>query len=142
MLHCVQGLYRVLNSWKKVLKLAQQFSRPRKCLENGYNVYKNGKKSFFLFFFQSYNKCFMRDIFSVLIKSYSTLPIQVHLQPITKKALFLPFLRSLLITYLITLSLEKEIINCLEKKSGIEKVLNSGSKNLYKSCVYPYILID
>ena len=60
----------------------------------------------------------MRAIFSVLIKSYSILPTQVHLQPIMKKALFLPFLRSLLITYLITLSLEKEIINCLEKKSG------------------------
>ena len=82
----------------------------------------------------------MRDIFSVLIKSYSILPIQVRLQPIMTKALFLHFLRSLLITYLITLSLEKEIINCLEK--SLEKFLNSGSKNLYKSCVYPHILID
>ena len=82
----------------------------------------------------------MRAIFSVLIKSYSILPIQVHLQPIMKKALFLHFLRSLLITYLITLSLEKEIINCLER--SLEKALNSGSKNLYKSCVHPYILID
>ena len=58
----------------------------------------------------------MRAIFSVLIKSYSILPIQVHLQPIMKKALFLHLLRSLLITYLITLSLEKEILNCFEKK--------------------------
>ena len=82
----------------------------------------------------------MRAIFSVLIKSYSILPIQVHLQPIMKKALFLHFLRSLLITYLITLSLEKEIINCLER--SLEKALNSGFKNLYKSCVHPYILID
>ena len=60
----------------------------------------------------------MRDIFSVLIKSYSILPIQVRLQPIMKTALFLHFLRFLLITYLITLCLEKEIINCLKKKSG------------------------
>ena len=54
-------VYRVCTgSWileKKVLKLAQQFSRPRKSLENGYKVYKNGK-SLFLIFFQSYNKCF------------------------------------------------------------------------------------
>ena len=120
-------VYRVCTgSWileKKVLKLAQQFSRPRKSLENGYKVYKNGKSLFLIFFSKLqqvlfYNKCFMRAIVSVLIKSYSILPTQVHLQPIMKKALFLHFLRSLLITYLITLSLEKEIINCLEKKSG------------------------
>ena len=113
-------MYRVCT----VLKLAQQFSRPRKSLENGYKVYKNGKSLFLIFLFSKlqqvlfYNKCFMRAIFSVLIKSYSILPTQVHLQPIMKKALFLHFLRSLLITYLITLSLEKEIINCLEKNSG------------------------
>ena len=80
-------------------------------------------KVFFLFFFKATTSVFlqqvlMRAIFSVLIKSYSILPTQVHLQPIMKKALFLHFLRSLLIIYLITLSLEKEIINCLEKKSG------------------------
>ena len=119
MLHRIQGLYRVLNSWKRVLKLAQQFSRPRKSLENGYKVYKNGKKSFFLiFFFKAITIALWETFFSVLIKSYSILPIQVHLQRIMKKALFLHFLRSLLITYLITLSLEKEMINCLGKKSG------------------------
>ena len=48
---------------------------------------------------------------------------------LNKKALFLRFLRSLPITYLITLSLEKEII-FLEKSP--EKVLNFGSKNLYE----------
>ena len=95
MLHRVQGLEFLK---KKVLKLAQQFSRPRKSLENGYKAYKNGKSLFLIFFFFSklqqvlfYNKCFMRAIFSVLIKSYSILPIQVHLQPIMKKALFLHF---------------------------------------------------
>ena len=51
----------------------------------------------------------------VLVKSYSISP--VRLRCIVKKALFLLFLRSVLITYLITSSLEKEII-VLEKKSG------------------------
>ena len=56
--------------------------------------------------------------FFVLVK------IQSHLQVI-EKALFLLFLRSLLITYLITLSLEKEIIVLWK---SLEKVLNFGSK--------------
>ena len=46
-----------------------------------------------------------------------------------EKAWFLYFSRSLLISYSITLSLEKEII-VLEK--SLEKVLNFGSKNLYE----------
>ena len=46
-----------------------------------------------------------------------------------KKDWFLRFSMSLLITYLITLSLEKEII-VLEKR--LEKVF--GSKNLYEHC--------
>ena len=50
-----------------------------------------------------------------------------------KKSLFLHFLRSLLITYLITLGLEKEIV-VLE--ASMEKVLNFGSKDLYKPCCY------
>ena len=53
----------------------------------------------------------------------------VHLQCIMKKALFLLFLRATLITYLITLSPEKEII-VLEK--GLQIVLNFGSKNMYE----------
>ena len=48
-----------------------------------------------------------------------------------KKRLFLRFLRSLLITYLISSNLKKEII-ALEK--SVEKVLNFGSKNLYEPC--------
>ena len=48
MLHRVQGLEFLK---KKVLKLAQQFSRPRKSLENGYKVYKNGKSLFLIIFF-------------------------------------------------------------------------------------------
>ena len=65
----------------------------------------------------------------VLVKSYSISP--VRLRCIVKKALFLLVLRSVLITYLITSSLEKEII-VLEK--SLEKVLNFGSKNLFEPC--------
>ena len=63
------------------------------------------------------------NFFIVLVKSY--LISLIRLQLVMKKALFLCFLRSLLIKYLITLSLEKEII-VLEKR--LEKVLNFGSK--------------
>ena len=48
----------------------------------------------------------------------------ICLQRTMKTALFLRFLRSLLIAYLITVSLEKNY--CLEK------VLNVGSKDLYE----------
>ena len=48
-----------------------------------------------------------------------------------KQALFPRFLRTVLITYLITWSLEKEMI-VLEKYS-VEKVLNVVSKNLYET---------
>ena len=70
---------------------------------------------------ESYNKCFTSEIFLLLIKSYSILLVHVHLQCIVDKALFLLFLRSLLLTCWIISSLEKEII-VLEKvwkKSGI-----------------------
>ena len=75
---------------------------------------------FFLFFFQSYSKC-LSDFFLRLGQT-------ICLQRTTKKALFLRFLhvRCLLITYFITVSLEKNY--CLEK------VLNFGSKNLYEPC--------
>ena len=66
--------------------------------------------------------CFF--LFFVLLKPYSISPI--CLQCIMKKALFI------LITYLMTLSLEKEIIG-LEK--SVEKVLKFGSKNLREPCV-------
>ena len=65
--------------------------------------------------------------FIVLVKSNST--FLLRLQRIMKKSLFLRFLRSLLITYLVTLSLKKEII-VLEKR--LQKVLNFGSRNLYE----------
>ena len=88
----VQTLYPVL--WKiqpireplvleKVLKFAQQFSRSGKSLENGDEVWKNGKKrSFFL-------RQHGNEIFFVLVKSYSI--SSIHLQHIMEKALFLHF---------------------------------------------------
>ena len=103
------------------MKFAQQFSRPGKSLKNREKARKKIVKSFF----ESFNKCFASEIFFLLVKSYSILPVHVRLQRIVDKVLFLLFLRSLLLTYLITLSLEKEII-------VLEKILNFGSKNLYK----------
>ena len=70
------------------------------------------------FFFQSYNKC-LSDFF---LRFGQT----ICLQRTTKKALFLPLLRSLLITYLIFVSLEKIIV--------WTEVLNFGSKDLYEFC--------
>ena len=60
---------------------------------------KNGYK-----FFESYIKCFTSEFFFLLVKSYSILPV---LQCIVGKALFLLFKRSILLTSLINLSLEK-----------------------------------
>ena len=68
---------------EKVLKFAQQFSRSGKSLENGDEVWKNGKKtSFFL-------RQHVNEIFFVLVKSYSI--SSIHLQHVMKKALFLHF---------------------------------------------------
>ena len=83
----------------------------------------------------SFSLCnFVSEICFVLVRSYSISPL--CLQCTVKKTLFLRFFkkneRSILITYLITLSLEKYII-VLEK--SVEKVLNCGSKNLYEPCV-------
>ena len=92
-------------------------SKNFKSLENGDIVWNDNKKFRVFFFFFSKLQQIVSETFFVLVKSYSISP--VCLQPIMKIALFLRFLRSL--TYLITLSLEKEII-VLEK--NLEKVLN------------------
>ena len=60
-------------------------------------------------------------MFSVLVKSYSISPVRLQHT--------MRFFMSLLIAYLLTLRLEKEII-VLEK--SLEEVLNFGSKNLYE----------
>ena len=53
------------------------------------------------FFFQNFKKCFIRELVFVLVKSYLTSP--VCLQCTTRKALFVRFLRLLLITYSLNL---------------------------------------
>ena len=60
------------------------------------------------FFFSKLQKVFISEFCFILAKYYSISTIRLQL--ILKEALFLHFQRSLLITYLITLSLEKEII--------------------------------
>ena len=70
-------------------------------------------KSLEFFFLQSYIECLLSEIVFVLVKSYSILT--VCLQCILKKALFLPFLRSILNTFLVTLSPKKESIVLEEK---------------------------
>ena len=66
------------------------------------------------FFFQSYNNCFISDSIFRFGQIVFTLArtFAVH----REKGVVSSFLRSVLITYLITSSLEKEII-VLEKKS-------------------------
>ena len=72
-----------------------------------------------------------------MVKSYSISP--VCLLRIMKKSFVLAFLiRSLLITYLKTSSLEKEIIVL---KKSLEKVLNFGSKNLYEPSLNAFLLL-
>ena len=95
---------------------------------------KSGKtvKNLELFFFKVTTSAFRSEfLFQFGQILYSISP--VRLQHTIKKALLLCFLRSLLITYLITLSLEKRnIILVLEK--SLEKALNFGSKNLNEPC--------
>ena len=124
-----KGSYRIL---KEVLKFAQLFSRPGK--KSGRDeVWKKCQKvwSFFLFFFFSnlqqvrYKFIFFSFFFSSLIQP---LP---YVSSAPRKKLGSYVLRSLLITCLITLSLEKEII-VLEKV--LKKVLNFESKKLCEPC--------
>ena len=91
---------------KKSLSLPSNFPDLEK-------VWKNGKKSP-VFFFQSYNKCFISDFFfrfgQILFNLVHTCALH------REKSLFMRFLTSVLITYLLNWSLEKEII-VLGKKS-------------------------
>ena len=88
-------------SWilEKVFKFAQQFSRPGKSLENEIKSGKNESELQQVL----YNVIF----FFVLFKSRSVSPVCLQ-RSMKKAALFLCFLKSLLIAYLITLNLEKE----------------------------------
>ena len=110
------GFVQSIEFLKNVLKFAQQFSRPEKVWKM---EIKSGKMAKRLDFFQSYmyNKCLICDFFF----HFSQILFNLHLC-----SLFFSVL-----TYLITLSMEKEIV-VLEK--SLEKVLNFGFKNLYERC--------
>ena len=104
---------------RQVLKFAQQFSRDK--------ILKNGKKSGVFFKLQ---QVLYNWIFFVFVKSYPISP--VRLQCIVKKALFLSFFKVCIDELFDSLEFGKEII-VLEK--SLEKVLNFGSKYLYKACL-------
>ena len=65
--------------------------------------------------------------------SNSFLPVCV--QRIMKRLCSCIFLRSLLITYSITLVWKKKLLFTILTEKSLEKVLNFGSKNLYKCCL-------
>ena len=65
--------------------------------------------------------------------SNSFLPVCV--QRIMKRLCSCVFLRSLLITYSITLVWKKKLLFIILMEKSLEKVLNFGSKNLYKCCL-------
>ena len=69
--------------------------------------------------------------FIILLCPHCTV-VTVRLQCVMKKAWFLRFSRSLLITYLFSLCLENKVY-CFGK--SLEKVVNFGSKNLYEPCL-------
>ena len=104
---CVQSLEFLKKSWN----LPSNFPD----LEKVWKMVKS-RELFFLFYFYLFFKLQattsalldLGEICFILVKSSSILPLP--LQRIMKKALLLPFLKSLSITYLITLSLKKEII--------------------------------
>ena len=96
--------YRVLNSWKS-LEFCPAIFQPGEILQYRDTFWKN------CLFFTSYKKWLTSEFFS-LVKTYSIslVCLQRTMKAHEKNGSFLRFLRSLLITYLITLSLEKEII--------------------------------
>ena len=65
--------------------------------------------------------------------SNSFLPVCV--QRIMKRLCSCVFLRSLLITYSITLVWKKKLLFIILMEKSLEKVLNFGSKNLYECCL-------
>ena len=120
-------IFRVrTESWilKKVLKFAQQFSRPGKAQKIDIKSWKEVKS---LDFLKATSALWVKFCFRfghILINLVHTFAAH-H-----KEALFLRLLRSLLITYLIT-DLESGKRNYCFGKS-LEEVFNFGSKNLYK----------
>ena len=87
------GFLKRLESFKKSWSVFSNFPD----LENGDKVWKKVKRR--VFFLKLQQVLYKWNVFSFGQIFYSILP--VRLQRITKKTLFLSFLRSLLITYLI-----------------------------------------
>ena len=87
------------------MKFAQQLSRPGKSLEIGMNSGNMVQSLEFFFsvvlFFQSYNKCFISEFFFRFSRIFFNL---ARAFAECREALFLPFLTSLLITYLVIAS--------------------------------------
>ena len=107
-------------------KFAWQFSRSGKSLVNWDKVSKNGIELSFYYIFiyilkVSSSKCFTSEIGFVFGQILFNPPPPLHLQPILAH---LPVLRSLSVTYLITLSLVPKRNYCFAKKSGISMKSN------------------
>ena len=111
--------YGALSPWKS-LEICPAIFQIWKSLENGDKVWKNGKKRSF---FKATCKWNIFRFGQFLFNLVHTLTAH-H-----EKKLCSCILKSILITYLITISLEKEII-VLEK--SLEKVLSYRSRNLYE----------
>ena len=81
------------------------------------------------FFFQNYSECVLSGIFFFFQILFNlACMFAAHYE---KKLCSCVFLRSLLITYLVTVSLKKESIILVK---SLEKVLNCGSQNPYEPC--------
>ena len=119
------GFIQSLEFLKKSWNLPSNFPDLEKVSKIEIESGKNGKK-----FFWKVQQVLLHWNFSLvgLVKSYLISP--VCLQCILDKALFVPFLRSpLMLTYFDNLEFRKR--NYSFAKS-LEKILNFGSKNLYK----------
>ena len=113
-------------SWlsEKVLKFAQQFSRPGKSLENRDKALKKKGKKAWVFFVEKLQQVFYKSIFFfVLVKSHSISP--VRLQCIMERALFLHYFFIVSINHLFYNLDSGEKKNCFGK--SLEKMLNLGS---------------
>ena len=114
-----------------ILKFAQQFSRAGRSLENGDKVWKKDTQSWIFFFklqqvLYKWNKFRFRQI---ILNDNLAHTVAAH----HEKSFDPVFLKSLLITYLISLSLEKRMTKIVLAKKVWKK-----SRMLYaKICVNP-----
>ena len=121
----VTGFVQSLEFLKKSWNLSSKFPDLEKVWKIERKSWKTIKSQGF--FFESYNKCFIKDIFFVLLKSYSV--FSACMFAVHHKKSFVPavFLRSRIIT-------TGKRNYCFGKSLG--KVLNFASKNLYEPCGY------